>query len=81
MYYNDWLQQRLAQERRYELLQQAERERLARLVDATPNRLPRWTDQLRDWLGQQLVVTGQRLQSDHKAEITTTVLHATRRSR
>ena len=81
MFPNDWMQQRLAQEHRRELLQQADQERLVRRITAEPNGPILSTYRMRDWLGRQLVVAGQRLQSNHKAATTTAVLRASHRSR
>ena len=81
MFQNDWMQQRLAQEHRRGLLQQADRERLVQRMTARPNRPRLSTYRMREWLGRQLIMAGQRLQSNHKAATTTAVLRATHRSR
>jgi hypothetical protein len=69
---NDWIIQRLAAEHRRELLCQAEAERFANEHIPRPDRSGRWLN----WLGQQLIITGQRLQAYHKAAVTGAALHA-----
>jgi hypothetical protein len=65
MFYNDWTIQQLAAEHQRELRRQAEAERLAQAAVPQPDR-SRWFH----WLGQQLIITGQRLQAHHKAAVT-----------
>jgi hypothetical protein len=65
MFYNDWTIQHLAAEHQRELRCQAEAERLAQAAVPRPDRL-RWLT----WLGQQLIITGQRLQAQHKGAVT-----------
>lgn len=65
MFYNDWTIQRLAAEHQRELRCQAEAERFALAAVPRPDRL-RWLN----WLGQQLIITGQRLQAQHKGAVT-----------
>lgn len=71
MFYNDWMIQRLAAEHQRELRCQAEAERLAHAAVPRPDRW-RWLN----WLGQQLIITGQRLQAHHKAAVTNAALQA-----
>jgi hypothetical protein len=66
MFYNDWTIKRLADEHRRDLLCQAESERFARECVPQPHRWKYWLS----WLGQQLIITGQRLQEHHKAAVT-----------
>jgi hypothetical protein len=71
---NDWTIKRLANEHQRELRRQAEAERLAQVAVPRPDR-SRWLS----WLGQQLIITGQRLQAQHKAAVTSAALHAASR--
>ena len=67
MFYNDWTIQRLAAEHQRELLCQAEAERFALAASPPPDRA-RWLN----WLGRQLIVAGQRMQTHHTAAVTLT---------
>ena len=71
MFYNDWTMQGLAAEHQRELRCQADAERFAQTAVPQPDRW-RW---LR-WLGQQLIITGERLQAQHKAAMTLEAMQA-----
>ena len=71
MFYTDWTIQHLAAEHQRELLRQAEAERGAKANQPRPDRA-RWLN----WLGQQFIITGRRLQAHHKAAVTRAALHA-----
>ena len=66
MFYNDWTVTRLAAEHQRELRRQAEVERVTREQVPQPHRLGQWLS----WLGQQLIITGQRLRAQHKGAVT-----------
>ncbi len=65
MYNQDWIISRLAQEHRSNLLQQAERERFARLLDSTPTENRHRFYHFLDWAGTRLVSLGEELQAKH----------------
>ena len=73
MFNNDWILLQLAKDRHNDLLRQAAQERLSRELVRQPSRLARGLS----WLGKQLIITGQRLEANHKAAVTMAALHAT----
>ena len=70
---------KLAQLHRDELLNLAERERVARQMAANTTRSIHLAIRALVWLGRQLIVTGERLRTYHKAAMTTAALRSTRR--
>lgn len=80
MFYNDWVLLRLAEERRRDLMQQLEQEKVARLARSVRRPRERWLYRALDQIGQELVVIGEHLQSRHKAAMTAAALHAAYRA-
>lgn len=78
MFHSDWMLPRLAQERRYELVRQADQERLARRIARKPDRAGRWLARSLDWLGWQLIMIGQRKQAASKAAMTAAAFRTAR---
>jgi hypothetical protein len=78
MFQNDWMLQRLAQERRNDLMQQLAH---ARLIGGTKSigREPghTWYHAL-DWIGGQLIRQGERLQTRHALYHAQSLTHITR---
>jgi hypothetical protein len=78
MYNQDWIVSRLAQERRRDLLQQAEQDRLARLVGLTPTHDEHKFYHFLDWAGARLVSLGEELQAKHAAYHTRSIIQTPR---
>ena len=65
--------------RRDELLREAERERVARSVKVNTARSSQLADRVLEWAGEQLIATGQRLQSNHRAVMTSRAMRTAQR--
>jgi hypothetical protein len=77
MFNNDWILLQLARDRHSDLLRKAAQERLSRELIRQPSRLARGFS----WLGRQLIMTGERLQTYHKAAVTTAALRSVHHGR
>ncbi len=75
---NDWMLLRLAQERRRDLMRQLERDRLIRQAKLIPQPHGHMLYHILDWMGQQLVRWGERLQARHAIYHRQTLIHTTR---
>lgn len=72
---------RLAKIHRDELLKQAERERAARQMTAKAARSAQLADRILNRAGQHLIIIGQRLQSNHRAVMTSAAMRTAHRNR
>jgi len=66
--------------RRDELLKQAQRERAAQQA-ANSTRSVQLADRILAWTGQQLIIIGRRLQSNHRAVMTSAALRTAHHNR
>ena len=77
MYQNDWMLSKIAEERRRDLMQQLERDRLVREAEAANHPHRHMLYHVLDWVGRQLVRWGERLQARHAMYHRQTLTHTT----
>jgi len=65
MFYNDWMLQKIAEERRHDLMHQLERDRLIREAELSNHPHRHMVYHMLDWVGRQLVRWGEGLQAQH----------------
>ncbi len=65
MFYHDWILTQLAQERRRDLMQQLEHDRLVREARSIPSPQGHTLYHMLDWMGRLLVRWDERLQARH----------------
>ncbi len=78
MHHHHWILWQLTQERWYDLVREAEQERLTRRVSSSHPQLTHSVYHVLDRLGQQLIVWGEQLQARHAAIHTRSLIQTSR---
>ena len=77
MFHNDWVLQKIAEERRHDLMRQLKHDRLIREAELSRHPQRHTVYHVLDWVGRQLICWGERLQARHAMNHRQALTHTT----